>query len=68
MSEDVTSKLAVIESRLETLLDHETRIRNLEANQRDHKYVVDSVKKYTWLIASTVVLLVITTGWERFIQ
>lgn len=68
MSEDVTSKLAVIESRLEILLDHETRIRSLEANQRDHKYVVDSVKKYTWLIASTVVLLVITAGWERLIQ
>lgn len=63
---DVISKLAVIESRLDTLLDHETRIRALESGQREQKYVVDTVKKYSWLIASTVVVLVISAGWDRF--
>jgi hypothetical protein len=61
-------RLAAIEARMEALLDHETRIRELERNQRDHKYVVDSIKKYTWVIASTVLVLAATAGWERFIQ
>ena len=65
---NIITKLAVIESRLESLLDHETRLRKLEDSHRDHKYVVDSIKKYTWIIASTVAVLAVTAGWERFVQ